>query len=153
MIAAKGETYADAAIGNVTGSNSVNVFLGLGLPWVIAAIYESSTKGTEEWKDGKYYVPAGPLGFSVVVFVICAIVCLLFLVARRCVLGGELGGSKVGRTCSAIFLIFLWFLYIILCILQAYEIGGLHKNTFGINIYEPHPCNAKSSKVFPTYKK
>merc|ERR1712086_544098 len=31
----------DAAVGNVTGSNSVNVFLGLGLPWVIAATYEA----------------------------------------------------------------------------------------------------------------
>ena len=38
-IAAKKEKTADNAIGNVTGSNSVNVFLGLGLPWVIAAIY------------------------------------------------------------------------------------------------------------------
>ena len=37
--AATGEKYADASIGNVTGSNSVNVFLGLGTPWVIAAIY------------------------------------------------------------------------------------------------------------------
>ena len=37
--AAVGEKHADNAIGNVTGSNSVNVFLGLGLPWVIAAIY------------------------------------------------------------------------------------------------------------------
>jgi solute carrier family 8 (sodium/calcium exchanger) len=37
--AAKMEKYADNAIGNVTGSNSVNVFLGLGLPWLIAAIY------------------------------------------------------------------------------------------------------------------
>ena len=33
------EKYADNSIGNVTGSNSVNVFLGLGLPWMIAAIY------------------------------------------------------------------------------------------------------------------
>ena len=38
-IAAKNEKTADNAIGNVTGSNSVNVFLGLGLPWVFAAIY------------------------------------------------------------------------------------------------------------------
>ena len=37
MTAAKTSEYADAAIGNVTGSNSVNVFLGLGLPWAIAA--------------------------------------------------------------------------------------------------------------------
>jgi len=39
MIAANQDNYADAAIGNVTGSNSVNVFLGLGLPWVIALLY------------------------------------------------------------------------------------------------------------------
>lgn len=40
--AAMNEKTADNAIGNVTGSNSVNVFLGLGLPWVIAAIYWQS---------------------------------------------------------------------------------------------------------------
>ena len=37
--AAQESTNADSAIGNVTGSNSVNVFLGLGLPWVIAVAY------------------------------------------------------------------------------------------------------------------
>jgi solute carrier family 8 (sodium/calcium exchanger) len=36
---AQGSQYADSAIGNVTGSNSVNVFLGVGLPWVIGAMY------------------------------------------------------------------------------------------------------------------
>lgn len=36
------EKYADNAIGNITGSNSVNVFLGLGLPWLIASIYHTS---------------------------------------------------------------------------------------------------------------
>ena len=39
MAAAVGDATADASIGNVTGSNSVNVFLGLGMPWTIAAIY------------------------------------------------------------------------------------------------------------------
>ena len=38
------ERTADNSIGNVTGSNSVNVFLGLGLPWVIAAIYHVSCR-------------------------------------------------------------------------------------------------------------
>lgn len=37
--AAVSEKHADASVGNVTGSNSVNVFLGLGTPWVIAAVY------------------------------------------------------------------------------------------------------------------
>ena len=26
-------------MGNITGSNSVNIFLGLGLPWTVGAIY------------------------------------------------------------------------------------------------------------------
>tara|TARA_B100000780_G_C21105267_1_gene446251 strand:+ start:1434 stop:1730 length:297 start_codon:yes stop_codon:yes gene_type:complete len=39
MTAAKNAEYADSAIGNITGSNSVNVFLGLGLPWAIAVSY------------------------------------------------------------------------------------------------------------------
>lgn len=39
MTAARNADYADAAIGNITGSNSVNVFLGLGLPWAIACTY------------------------------------------------------------------------------------------------------------------
>ena len=38
-IAATSEKTADNSIGNVTGSNSVNVFMGLGLPWIIASIY------------------------------------------------------------------------------------------------------------------
>ena len=39
--AAVSERCADNAIGNVTGSNSVNVFLGLGLPWLIASVYHA----------------------------------------------------------------------------------------------------------------
>ncbi|CAL8118044.1 unnamed protein product [Orchesella dallaii] len=38
-IATVQDKNADAAIGNITGSNSVNVFLGLGLPWTVASIY------------------------------------------------------------------------------------------------------------------
>ena len=41
--AAQDSPNADSAIGNVTGSNSVNVFLGLGLPWLIASIYYNSS--------------------------------------------------------------------------------------------------------------
>lgn len=40
--AAVKEQFADNSIGNITGSNSVNVFLGLGLPWMIAAIYHAA---------------------------------------------------------------------------------------------------------------
>lgn len=42
MIAAKHDEGADNCIGNVTGSNAVNVFLGIGLAWTIAAVYHSA---------------------------------------------------------------------------------------------------------------
>lgn len=51
--AAVQDETADASIGNVTGSNSVNVFLGLGLPWMIASIYwENQTDSAivSEWR-------------------------------------------------------------------------------------------------------
>jgi len=118
MQAAQEEKYADAAVGNVTGSNSVNVFLGLGLPWVIACAYEKATN------DAGFFVPAGALGFSVVVFIFCATICIVVLLIRRWKVGGELGGSKNGRVGSLIFLTCLWFLYIIMSILQAYTVGG-----------------------------
>merc|ERR1719174_1250456 len=40
--AATQDETADNSVGNVTGSNSVNVFLGLGLPWLIACGANSS---------------------------------------------------------------------------------------------------------------
>ena len=33
---------ADNSVGNVTGSNAVNVFLGIGIAWTMAAIYWES---------------------------------------------------------------------------------------------------------------
>lgn len=42
LAAARQERHADSAIGNINGSNSVNVFLGLGLPWLLATIYHQS---------------------------------------------------------------------------------------------------------------
>ena len=41
IISIQQDDNADNAIGNVTGSNAVNVFLGLGLPYTISAIYWS----------------------------------------------------------------------------------------------------------------
>jgi solute carrier family 8 (sodium/calcium exchanger) len=76
ITAARSSEYADSAVGNVTGSNSVNVFLGLGLPWVIAATYQSN-------RDAKYITPAGNLAYSVTVFVICSVICFIVLGVRR----------------------------------------------------------------------
>lgn len=131
MTAAVQDIYADPALGNVTGSNAVNVFLGLGLPWIIGTWYETSRYPQTQENNG-YYVPSGSLGFSVVVFSILAVTCIAFLIGRRYVVGGELGGTKFGRNGSCAFLCFLWFIYILLSTLQAYKIGGLDSMKMGI---------------------
>jgi len=102
---------ADAAITNVTGSNSVNVFLGLGLPWTMAAIYHL-VKGTT------YVYPSGDLVFSVLVFFVFAVICIALLLFRRWKFEGELGGNKMCCHVSSAFLGFLWFTYIVISALK-----------------------------------
>uniref|UniRef100_A0A5K4ERZ8 Putative sodium/calcium exchanger n=1 Tax=Schistosoma mansoni TaxID=6183 RepID=A0A5K4ERZ8_SCHMA len=113
-VAAVGDQYADSSIGNVTGSNAVNVFLGIGLGWSIAAIYHA-IKGTQ------FLVQPGSLGFSVTTYCIFALVAIfLILYRRKKSIGGELGGPKVAKYISASFLFFLWFVYILLAGLENY---------------------------------
>jgi len=121
MTAARQSENADAAVGNINGSNAVNVFLGCGLPWALGSIYWTSNDTKNNGGRG-YEVKSGPLAFSVVVFLCTALVCFIVLIARRVFVGGELGGSIVGRYASGCFLIFLWFIYILMSTLQAYGI-------------------------------
>lgn len=116
-IAATNEPTADDAVGNVTGSNSVNVFLGLGLPWSMAAIYHYS-------QGSVFQVPPGSLVFSVTIFSICACTTIGFLFLRRTLSyfgGAELGGPTKQKWFSGIFLISLWLFYVLMSTLQAYE--------------------------------
>ena len=112
VIAAKTGDNADAAIGNVTGSNCVNVFLGMGAPWVLASSYMAS-KGKE------YVTPAGNVAFSVIVFLICTFWAMVVLCARRKYIKGELGGPKTSAIASCLFLVFLWILYATLSIIKS----------------------------------
>jgi len=114
-IAAQQERYADEAVGNVTGSNSVNVFLGLGLPWVIASIYYSA-------KGEVFKHPAKGLDLSVALFLVVSLIGIAILIIRRRIVGGELGGSATGRYVSAAVFISLWFIYVIASSLAQYEI-------------------------------
>jgi len=121
--AAVNDATADAAVGNVTGSNAVNVFLGLGLPWLIGALYWHQKGATPEWQmrypelyklypGGGFAVPAGDLVFSVSVFCGCALVCLSTLTARRVFLGAELGGPPVSKYATSLLFTALWGVYI-----------------------------------------
>ncbi|XP_056267845.1 sodium/calcium exchanger 2a isoform X4 [Pseudoliparis swirei] len=113
-VAATQDQYADACVGNVTGSNAVNVFLGIGLAWSIAAIY---------WQvKGKVFrVDPGSLAFSITLFTIFAFFAMgVLMLRRRPSIGGELGGPRIYKVLTSLFLFGLWFLYVLFSSLEAY---------------------------------
>lgn len=122
MTAAKNADSADSAIGNITGSNSVNVFLGLGLPWSIAVTFWAANEDDPRIAGRFYQVPAGELAFSVFIFLIVACICFVILIIRRLTIGGELGGPTAPKYVSAACCITLWVFYILMSTLQAYEV-------------------------------
>jgi len=124
MIAAVNEPTADASITNVMGSNSANVFLGLGLPWTFAALYWAAAGPTDSWAAAYpdvaarmepgvavYVVYGGDLGFSVGMFVLVSLVGTCVLLWRRFALGAELGGDRELKWKSAAGFVGMWVAY------------------------------------------
>ncbi|XP_037910122.1 sodium/calcium exchanger 1-like isoform X6 [Hermetia illucens] len=115
-VAAIQDKYADASVGNVTGSNAVNVFLGIGVAWTIAAIYH-------EINGTSFDVEPGNLAFSVTLFCTEALIAIVVLLIRRSkAIGGELGGPVGIKYLSGAILLGLWLIYLIMSTLEAYHI-------------------------------
>ncbi|XP_043368154.1 sodium/calcium exchanger 1 isoform X4 [Dermochelys coriacea] len=113
-VAATQDQYADASIGNVTGSNAVNVFLGIGVAWSIAAIYHAANGEV-------FHVSPGTLAFSVTLFTIFAFISVgVLLYRRRPEIGGELGGPRTAKLLTSSLFVLLWLLYILFSSLEAY---------------------------------
>ena len=157
MQAARDDPTADNSIGNVTGSNSVNVFMGLGVPWVMASIYWSFNKNadgtaTQQWKshypdlagtypEGGYIVCAGSLAFSVVVFSVVALCTLGIILLRRFAMSPaqELGGNKMKAYITFGVFIFLYVMYLLFSILRvAGVVEGF--NAFMLTFTESSDC-------------
>ncbi|XP_030825708.1 sodium/calcium exchanger 2 [Camarhynchus parvulus] len=113
-VAALQDPCADASIGNVTGSNAVNVFLGLGLAWSVAAVYWAA-------QGRPFRVPPGTLAFPVTLFTIFAFLAIgVLLWRRRAPIGGELGGPRAPKILTAGLFLLLWLLYVLFASLEAY---------------------------------
>lgn len=113
-MAAINDEYADGSVGNVTGSNAVNVFLGIGIAWTIAAIYQAAN-------NRAFVVDPGSLAFSVTVYCIGAFLAIaVMLIRRQPFIGGELGGPKVWKHMTTTFFFMLWSAYIMLSALESY---------------------------------
>lgn len=135
-VAAIQDDTADASVGNVTGSNAVNVFLGIGIAWTMAAIYWTSQGKTFDVKPGRWVlcrldlgvitlddlVPSS-LGFSVTLFCVEALCAILILLIRRNpAVGGELGGPKSVKTVTSGIFVCLWLFYVFVSALEAYKV-------------------------------
>ncbi|XP_045776926.1 sodium/calcium exchanger 3 isoform X2 [Maniola jurtina] len=113
-VAAIQDKHADASVGNVTGSNAVNVFLGIGVAWTLAAIVHWSRNET-------FHVEPGNLAFSVTMFCSEAALAVLVLVLRRRKsVGGELGGPRGIKIITSMFFFSLWLIYLTMSTLEAY---------------------------------
>ncbi|KAL8621497.1 Sodium/calcium exchanger 1 [Nucella lapillus] len=113
-VSAINDKHADSSIGNVTGSNAVNVFLGIGLAWSMAAIYHASN-------GHSFYVNPGNLALSVTVFCVMAVLAVFILIFRRKPsIGGELGGPYWQKVVTSSVLVVFWIIYILLSAMVSY---------------------------------
>merc|ERR1712113_380764 len=91
----------------------------------MGAIYWVAMGADDEWRslyggeyyvrdflDGAFVVKSGNLGFSVVVFCVCATNCMVLLFIRRVTGCGELGGNDIIKYATSTFFVFSWFVYV-----------------------------------------
>lgn len=129
--AAMADDTADNSIGNITGSNTVNVLLGMGISWTLGSIYWATQGVTDEWRnyqtaqgsyeqlylkdnpEGGFIVVGGAISFSVTAFSVLAMLCVALLFTRRQIYGGELGGPKPAQRRDSMICLFLWVLFLV----------------------------------------
>ncbi|GMH28576.1 hypothetical protein Nepgr_030419 [Nepenthes gracilis] len=113
-IAAERQTTADSAIANIICSNSVNIYVGIGIPWLIDTAYNFIA-----YQKPLYVQNAGALSFSLLVFFATSAGCIGVLVLRRLTLGAELGGPRIWAWTTCAYLLLLWLIFVILSSLKA----------------------------------
>lgn len=112
-IAAERQTTADSAIANITCSNSVNIYVGIGVPWLIDTAYNLIAYG-----EPLHIENARGLSFSLLVFFSTSVGCISILVLRRIVFGAELGGPRVWAWITCAYFMLLWLIFVVLSSLK-----------------------------------
>ncbi|XP_051118901.1 magnesium/proton exchanger [Andrographis paniculata] len=112
-IAAERQITADSAIANITCSNSVNIYVGIGMPWLIDTLYNYIA-----YKEPLRIEDSGGLSFPLLVFFATSVGCIGVLVFRRLTLGAELGGPKLWAWVTSVYFIILWLIFVVLSSLR-----------------------------------
>ncbi|PSR94755.1 Magnesium/proton exchanger like [Actinidia chinensis var. chinensis] len=112
-IAAERQTTADSAIANITCSNSVNIYIGIGIPWLIDTAYNFIA-----YREPLRINNAKGLSFSLLVFFATSVGCIAVLVFRRLTLGAELGGPRLWAWVTSVYFMSLWLIFVVLSSLK-----------------------------------
>ncbi|KAK4559016.1 hypothetical protein RGQ29_008310 [Quercus rubra] len=112
-IAAERQTTADSAIANITCSNSVNIYVGIGIPWLIDTAYNFVV-----YREPLQIQNAEGLSFSLLVFFATSVGCIAVLVYRRVTLGAELGGPRLWAWVTSVYFMLLWIIFVVLSSLK-----------------------------------
>lgn len=112
-IAAERQTTADSAIANITCSNSVNIYVGIGIPWLIDTAYNFVV-----YREPLRIQNAEGLSFSLLVFFATSVGCIAVLVYRRVTLGAELGGPRLWAWVTCVYFMLLWIIFVVLSSLK-----------------------------------
>ncbi|EES10216.1 magnesium/proton exchanger 1 [Sorghum bicolor] len=107
-IAAERQVTADSAIANITCSNSVNIYVGIGVPWLIDTVYNFFV-----YQEPLYIDNAAGLSFSLLVFFATSFGCITVLVLRRIILGAELGGPRLWAWVTSVYFMILWVVFVV----------------------------------------
>ncbi|GFY98699.1 magnesium/proton exchanger [Actinidia rufa] len=116
-IAAERQTTADSAIANITCSNSVNIYIGIGIPWLIDTAYNFIA-----YREPLRINNAEGLSFSLLVFFATSVGCIAVLVFRRLTLGAELGGPRLWAWVTSVYFMSLWLIFVVLSSLKVSDI-------------------------------
>ncbi|KAL2499705.1 Magnesium/proton exchanger [Abeliophyllum distichum] len=112
-IAAERQITADSAIANITCSNSVNIYVGIGIPWLIDTLYNFIA-----YREPLRIENADGLSYSLLVFFSTSVGCIGVLVLRRLIFGAELGGPKLWAWVTCVYFMSLWLIFVILSSLR-----------------------------------
>lgn len=98
-------------------SNSVNIYVGIGVPWLIDTLYNFIA-----YREPLRIQNAEGLSFSLLVFFCTSVGCIAVLVFRRLTLGAELGGPRLWAWVTCIYFMFLWLIFVVL---SSFRVSGI----------------------------
>ena len=88
-------------------SNSVNIYVGIGVPWLIDTVYNYFM-----YQEPLHIDDAAGLSFSLLVFFATSFGCIVVLVIRRIVIGAELGGPRLWAWATSAYFMVLWVVFV-----------------------------------------